>query len=1646
MSWIIRLVVPVVALAAAFAGGVVVGTHTELTGLLTGEGTPRADDARSADASDPNARWREPRRDGAPRPAREATEGFQLIRMETDTSGAAPKACLVFSRKLVKDGSVAYTDYVSVEGAPRAAATAEGEKLCLTGLEFDRDYRATVRAGLPAADGETLARGETVSISFGDKPAYVAFAGDGVILPRTDADGLGVETVNIDRLRVRVRRVGDRILAQRAIVEGRTLDEDDYFYAPERENGRDVGVIVYEGEFDVDGERNVAATTVFPLGAALESFEPGAYFVELADASEGVEEGDAARAWRWILFTDLALTTYQGTDGLMVVARSLKTAKPVSGVKVELIAANNDILDTAATDGDGLVRFAESLVRGSGPDRARMVMAYGKDADFAALDLDRAQLDLSDRGVGGRYASGDFDAYLYTDRGIYRPGERVFLTGLVRDAFGVAIDDRPGSVVISRPNGTEAARLRTPGLDLGGFSLSYDLPKSAPRGEWRFSYELDGAGYVGGASVSVEDFVPQTIEVKLDADDETPLKPGDTRTLRTDVRFLYGAPGSGLTIESEARLRLDPNPFPDYRGYRFGPLEGGFDQRFLTLPMATTDGDGVAEIPLEIDSDIRAAAPLRADIVVAALEPGGRAVRESARVPLRAAERYVGLRLSDGARSVGANDPAGIDLLLLNRDGAPVSGDLDWRLTEEDYWFDWYRSGGQWRWRRVYRDLPVSEGSIETAEDGTASLTRRLDYGTYRLTATDPATGAETTLRFWVGWRSWADGAAAPDEATLTAPETPVKPGETVTLSLRPPYAGEAMIVVASDRILDVKRYSVSERGREIEIETDPSWGAGVYVLATVVTPRSPADRPVPRRAMGVAYVPFDMGARTLEVELGAPELLRPRGELTLPVRIEGAAGERANLTIAAVDEGILRLTKHASPDPLGWYFGKKRLGVGLYDDYSRLLDPNLGAPAKFGGDQIGGEGLTVVPEKSVALFSGLVDVGEDGEAEITLDVPDFNGELRLMAVAWSETALGALAEPLTVRDEVPARLILPRFLAPGDAAQATLSIDNVEGAAGDYQAEIDAEGAAAADASRTLALDEGERKSAAVPIEGGPVGLGSVALSVSGPEGFAVSRRYDIQSRSPWYPERRSRTIALGAGESLTLSGGEIAGLAPSSLEASVSFSPLAGIEPGALIASLYTYPYGCTEQLVSSAMPLLLSERLAAYAKEAAPDRAERARVQDAVNQILDRQTTDGAFGLWRAGDRAASAWLAPYVVEFLEKAKASGRVVPDEALERAYASLRELSNADQWTYLGYETRIDRRWAPADSTEYLRRRAAAYSLYVLARAGKADLADLRYAHDAWIKKTPSPLARAQLGAALKMMGDVARANSAFALAEKALGYENRDDYYQSSLRDAAGAVAVALEAGEEAYAERFVAAMSASMKDARMMHTQEKAFLLLAADAMLARAGAVKVAGGAETKSGPIVGWPVSASAFDDGAAFQNAGNGTVYATVSAKGDPVDPPEATASGLAISKRILSRTGEAVDLAEVRQNDRLLIVVEVRPEDSVTHPIVIADLLPPGFEIETTLGPNDGADPNGDYDGPYAFAGVLHRAKIAEARDDRYVAAIDLRGEPRRLAYLVRAVTPGDFAMPGAVAEDMYRPAVFARSASGRVAIASAQ
>jgi uncharacterized protein YfaS (alpha-2-macroglobulin family) len=466
---------------------------------------------------------------------------------------------------------------------------------------------------------------------------------------------------------------------------------------------------------------------------------------------------------------------------------------------------------------------------------------------------------------------------------------------------------------------------------------------------------------------------------------------------------------------------------------------------------------------------------------------------------------------------------------------------------------------------------------------------------------------------------------------------------------------------------------------------------------------------------------------------------------------------------------------------------------------------------------------------------------------------------------------------------------------------------------------------------------------------------------------------------------------------------------------------------------------------------MPLLYVQEAAAATLGVAPGDL-RNRVQDAVNKLLERQDEAGAFGLWRAGDGQAEPYLGGQIVDFLMQAKAHGYAVPDAAVTRGRAALLDM-NSGQWMLHRYWGVWPGQGQDQDSGNRIEASGRAYALLLSARAGTADIGDLRYTNDTSLALL-EPLGQAQLAVGLSIMGDTARALAAFDSAEAGLAIERDDvrfrwaDYYRTKLRDTAAMVALATEIGDRKRVDRLLQALDRQDMTTENLTTQEQGWLVIAAGVLVEKSGPVSVSiDGAAQPSQAVVTWRRAVVSLGQGVVAMNTGRGPFTRVVSVRGLPVQAPSASASHVSISKTITDPEGKPVDLAHVRQNTRLVVHLAGKADDTAYHQTMLVDPLPAGFEIERVVQPSTDDNSNG-----LPWLGKITGTRTAEKRDDRFMAGIDLNrsfgedaessGGSFNVAYVVRVVSPGTFVLPAASIRDMYRPDVQARGTVGSITV----
>ncbi|MGJ8584398.1 MAG: alpha-2-macroglobulin family protein [Marinosulfonomonas sp.] len=1545
--------------------------------------------------------------------------GFRVVENTTDNNAENPRICMTFSEALIEAG-VDYTEYVRIQSG-ELPVVAEGRQLCIEGVAHGQSYAFTIRAGLPAASGEVTHKSADLTVYVKDRDPAVRFTGSGYVLPKSPTATIPLISVNTDQADLKIFRIGDRGLAAalRGDVLGSNLDGYDMSRI---ESGS--GADVWSGTVDIASDLNANVITGLPVGDVLTTLQPGVYTIT-ARVPDSDEFGEQA-ATQWFIVTDLGLETLSGDDGLHLFVRGLSDALPRAGVTARLVASNNEILGEMTTDQQGYVTFPAGLTRGLGGMTPALVTVTTEAGDYAFLDLTKAGFDLSDRGVEGLPPPKPIDIFLTTERGAYRPGETVHATVLARDATAAALDGLPLTAILSRADGVEFSREVLTNGQAGGFAYDMALPATAQRGAWALKIYADTKRTaLAETRFLVEDFVPERIDFDINMADGA-IAAKERPTVSVSADYLYGAPASGLNIEGE--LQVTPtNRLSDFPGYVFGAQEEAYTQSFAGIPTETTDADGQASFAVTLPEILAGSRPNTLEVTLRISDGSGRPVERSIERPIAPTAQLIGLKpLFDGALEEGAL--ARFEVIALGTDAQRTAlPDVQWTLSRISRDYQWYRSNGRWNWEPIERRSRVANGALSLSAESLGKIEAAVDWGEYelRLVSTSGAY-ATTSYTFDAGWWSGNGTSDTPDLLQVGLDRKAYAVGDTAKLRLDARYDGIALIRVLSNRLIAMQSIPVQKGETIVDLTVGSDWDSGAYVTATLIRPMDGATGRNPQRAIGLAYAPIDPGSKKLSATFETPTETNPRSRFDVALKVQGQSpGQPVFATIAAVDVGILNLTGFTSPAPVDQYFGQHRLGVEMRDLYGQLIDGSLGTRGtlRSGGDNAQTRGNAPPPTQDlVAEFSGILTVDDQGYARAQFDLPAFNGTVRLMAVVWSDSSVGQAEQDVLVRDPVVLTMSSPRFLAPGDQGRLLIEVAHATGPTGPVEVVLESSGPLALSNAAPIgfSLRENERKTLDIPLSADRIGTGEIIARLTAPDGREFVRTHVLTVRDNTPTTSRQHRVQLaGNGSAFEIGPDIFTDYVPGSGTAILTIGALAQIDAPGLLMQLNRYPYGCTEQLTSKALPLLYYGEVAdALNMDSAEDLTKQ--INAAITTLLTRQDSSGAFGLWSA--QGNNLWLDAFVTDFLSRARAIGYAVPDLAFTSALNNLQnKLNYAPDFENAGQDI--------------------AYALMVLAREGKASIGDLRYYADVKAQEFATPMALAQLGAGLAFYGDQARADGLFLLAQNAIDVPGVDTTkwrsdFGSWYRDTAAVLTLASEVSSTAVnmsdlSDRLAAASQTDLS------TQDATWSLLAVRSAMdaARIGGVTVNG---EDLGPT---PVRRlNAQDLSAApiiVENSGAQSTDLVLTTIGIPATEMPATNVGYRMERQLYTLEGAPVDLANIPLNTRMVAVLRVTPEREQFAHLMVADPLPAGFEID---------NPNllraGDISS-LSWLNLNTSAQFTEFRDDRFLAAVDWQGtDSFQLAYIVRAISPGTYTQPAASVEDMYRPNFRARTQAQRVDI----
>ena len=1184
----------------------------------------------------------------------------------------------------------AIRDYVQVNPPVALSTVAVRNGFRIFG-DFKRgSYALLIEPGLHSNLSGVLTRAFEQTVNVPRRSPKVSFISKGRYLPASLIANVPVSHLNVGAISLVVRQVPERNLV--------------FWMSGEDEKADDrTSDAIAKKVFKVSAGEDEKKTTWLDLREEVANAGKGVFELNLVGgevAADGTFTGSGSRDSSRLILTDLALVVKQAGPGgkdLDVWALGIEDNRPRAGVALSLLTMSNRSLAEGQTDSAGMCRL-HGVTDPLG-DKAPFALIARQGDDLTAVRFADLKVPTGEADVQGppfRQVN-PYQAALYADRGVYRPGETAHLVAIVWGEGNRA--PKEGLPVLGRlldPRKKEVSLLRGATNPAGMVSFDLSFEAYAATGRYELGLEI-GGNPVAAHKFNVEEFVPERMKVSLAADRKDYLQ-SEPVPVKIEAKYLFGALASGEKVElfcslEEGRFSPEKNGEYHYSTWR--------NQPFKPLPLGTVTGqlDPQGKTTLACPA-VSATAAFRGAGQVKALasvfESGsGRTTVADLTLPVHPAKVYLGLIAS--AETARPGQELKIEGIIVDWNGNVVTDErkieIRTALLESDWVYEYDEDSGRETNRRFLREMPLGK-ELLTARGGKFSyaFTPSGDAEGYLLRAnaegnltTDLMVPAEGASRWseeaeegeYVAVTENTPKPQRPATMPLEAP-TELTVGRDATVTVKPPYPGRMLFTVETDRVLESRWMDVEAKPTAIAFKI-AEFVPNVYVSALLLkNPRQETEKAfLPGRAFAIKSIPVAPEAHRLTVSVKAPAEVRPNHELA--VELQASREEKPLFaTVAAVDEGILQLTKYKTPDPLGKLFQKRALGVETFETVGwNLLVPPMAEAKSAGGDEEGAVRGRIPPVKPVALWSGIVKLGEDGKAVVRFQVPQYRGSLKVIVVAVGPSRIGVATTNVTVRDPLTIQTTFPRFLLADDRFVIPVFLTNLTDEPESVEVELQA-------GDGVSIQGEARKPIALAPNAGGTVTFVAKAVAATGAAQFKVIARgrrntSEDSARIPFLPSGPvTREVSItkldpGANDLVP----KLVGWNPQYEQTTVWVTGNQYARELSHLKWLIQYPYGCIEQTTSFTRPLLFIADLLGVID---PDSLKNAKIEDkfmfGARRLLSMQTSTGGFSYW-PGETAPTFWGTAYATHLLLKGKEAGYPIPEDRLNDALAFMENTLN---------------------------------------------------------------------------------------------------------------------------------------------------------------------------------------------------------------------------------------------------------------------------------------------------------------------------------------------------------------------------------
>ena len=1133
----------------------------------------------------------------------------------------------------VKSDGKIETDYSVLKPKDSDGYSRDSTDFCIEGLAHSSSYKVSVLPGLTAFE-RTTARNLASTISIvaktADMKSNIQTDPSKNILANRNGSVVPINITNVNKFDVSLYRIDLNSLSSYSDIF-RSLNQNDL-----RRLKSFWGEHLGTKSIEIQSQLNKTKKVNLNLDQWLNDAKPGLFVATFES-----EELDRAY-WdpiptQWFMISNIATQIFNGRENTDVFTTQFETLEAIKDASIQVIAKNNKILFRKDLSSDGHIKIPNQYLKGSGGFAPEIIIISSEIEGTTILDVTSLSKKprILEGGVSKRY---DQDVYLTTDRNIYRQSDTIHLFGTARKLDLKPIPNETYSITLKNQSGNEVASQQVNTNKFGVFSANVDLRANYPLGRYTLNVEKVDGTILAIHELSIEDFVPLTIEPKLSAENEI-WKLNQAENIVLKAEYFSGGPAAGLDAELIFKLKPQREHLSEkLKGYIFG--QSNFNNDYNPVPLRESlSNTGSLDTSIDNKFNLLSRNLFNVSLEGTVFDVGGRPNKTRLTIPLDTEASYVGLQPVFNGR-VDEGSVAQFDIVNIDRAGDKLGlGNISYEVKRIIYDYNWYYNNG-WRWRRVRVDHEVVEtGDVEQAR---LSLKSGLDWGRYEITAKNQE-GFRTDYEFYVGWGADTKPASEPEELVVFYDK------DKQTVKFNAPFSGKAKVVLADHDIRGTKTVDVAKGATEIYFPLEDINEPGAHVLLSLSRAIQENTEHLPQIAVGKTWVERLSESRRIDIKFESTQKLRSTEKILAEFSLSQETG---SAIVFLVDDGIHAVTSYENLNLQNHYFSERELQLGFLSNFGQLIqqDKSLTAFKMGGGDELSAKLGSIEKSdffKTVAAASPLLDI-VNGKISHEFEAANMEGRFRAVAMVVNEQGFGMATAEITVQDPVSIDISLPRFTAPGDLISGKIRLRS-----NSFEGELEiVRSIGELDLKNTITLTEGSSQDLLIPLQVETSGKIPIKIEAKYAD-QKIIRSFELISRAPVYPTMELRSFNLAKTNWLGRSTTRIPQLSSEVVEVDaadttieVSLMPSVGINLKQAVSALNRYPYGCIEQTSSGLRGVIAFAQI----NGAYPD--TRTKINAGINRIINKQRNSGAFGYW---GKYSSVYerFQPYALETLQLA---------------------------------------------------------------------------------------------------------------------------------------------------------------------------------------------------------------------------------------------------------------------------------------------------------------------------------------------------------------------------------------------------------